>query len=133
MLPICSLKGSPREIGRQYGTSCQDKIHKNIDLYFRVFKHYANLDKSQAIQLAKLFVPVIQSFDGDLLEEMKGIAEGAKAAFEEILAINVRTELMYPDQLAQGRMYGFGRPSGSHRFGRHASRAELGLETPPPG
>ena len=100
MLPIYSLKGSPREIGRQYGTSCRDRIHKNIDLYFSLFRHYANLDRNQAIRLAKLFVPIIQSFDGDLIEEMKGIAEAAKVSFEEILAINVRTELMYPDQLA---------------------------------
>jgi isopenicillin-N N-acyltransferase-like protein len=100
MFPLYSLKGSPREIGRQYGASCPDRIHKNIDLYFRVFKHYANLDRSRAVRLAKSFIPVIQSFDNDLLEEMMGIAEGAGADFEEILAVNVRTELMYPDQLA---------------------------------
>ncbi len=99
MLPVYSLRGTPREIGRQYGSSCQDRIQNNIDFYFRVFQHYANLDRNQAVRLAKLFLPVIQSFDGDLLEEIKGIAEGAKVAFEEILAVNVRTELMYPDQL----------------------------------
>ena len=94
MFPLYSLKGSPREIGRQYGASCPERIHKNIALYFRVFKHYANLDRSRAVRLAKSFIPVIQSFDKDLLEEMMGIAEGAGADFEEILAINVRTELM---------------------------------------
>ncbi|MBP1716190.1 MAG: acyl-CoA--6-aminopenicillanic acid acyl-transferase, partial [Deltaproteobacteria bacterium] len=100
MLPLYSLKGSPREIGRQYGASCAEGIHKNIDLYFRVFKHYANLDRSRASRLARSFIPVIGAFDQDLLEEMKGIAEGAGADFDEILSINVRTELMYPDQLA---------------------------------
>ena len=100
MLPLYSLKGSPREIGRQHGASCPERVHKNIDLYFRVFKHYANLDRSRAIRLARSFIPVIEAFDQDLLEEMKGIAEGAGADFDEILSINVRTELMYPDQLA---------------------------------
>jgi isopenicillin-N N-acyltransferase like protein len=100
MFPLYSLKGSPREIGRQYGTFCQDRIRKNIDFYFRVFKHYANLERDQAVRLANLFIPVIQNFDGDLLEEMRGIAEGAQVKFEDILSINVRTELMYPDQLA---------------------------------
>jgi isopenicillin-N N-acyltransferase like protein len=100
MFPIYSLKGSPGEIGRQYGSFCRDRIQKNIDLYFRIFKHYANLEKDQAVRLAGLFIPVIQTFDRDLLEEMVGIGEGAKVKFEEILAINVRTELMYPDQLA---------------------------------
>jgi len=99
MFPVYSLKGSPREIGRQYGSSCQEQIHKNVDLYFRIFEHYAKLDRGRAIQLAKSFIPVIQAFDHDLLEEMHGIAEGAQLAFEEILALNTRTELMYPDHL----------------------------------
>ncbi|MBP1713930.1 MAG: acyl-CoA--6-aminopenicillanic acid acyl-transferase, partial [Deltaproteobacteria bacterium] len=100
MFPLYSLKGSPREIGRQYGVSCPEKIHKNIDLYFRIFKHYANLDRNRAIRLAQSFIPVIQAFENDLLEEMKGIAAGAGVQFEEVLSLNVRTELMYPDQLA---------------------------------
>jgi len=59
------------------------------------------LDRGRAVRLARSFIPVIQAFDNDLIEEMKGIAEGAGADFEEILSINVRTELMYPDQLAE--------------------------------
>ncbi|MGB9700563.1 MAG: C45 family autoproteolytic acyltransferase/hydrolase [Thermodesulfobacteriota bacterium] len=102
MLPIVSLKGTPKEIGSQYGSACREMIKKNIDLYFRLFKYYANLNYQQACQLAQSFIPVIQKFDPELIEEIEGIAAGAGVAKAEVLAINVRTELMYPDKLAPG-------------------------------
>lgn len=102
MLPVVSLKGTPREVGLQHGSLCQEMIRKNVQLYFRVFQHYAQLDRNQAIMLAKRFIPVIQAFDPAIFEEIKGIAEGARMELEEILALNVRTELMYPDKLATG-------------------------------
>jgi len=101
-LPIISTKGTPREVGFQHGRLCQAMIRNNVQLYFRVFQHYANLDRSQALRLAKQFIPAIQTFEPAILEEIKGIAEGAQMEVEEILALNVRTELMYPDRLATG-------------------------------
>lgn len=102
MLPVFSLKGTPGEVGFQHGTACRDMIHKNVHFYFRLFKHYAALDRAQAISLAGRFLPVIRDFDAALLEEMRGIAEGAGLEFEEILSINCRTELMYPAKSATG-------------------------------
>lgn len=99
MLPIISLKGTPKEIGFQYGSACREMIIKNIDLYFRLFEYYAHLNYQRSCQLAQRFIPVIQKFDPELLEEIEGIAAGARVNKEEILAINVRTELMYPDKL----------------------------------
>jgi isopenicillin-N N-acyltransferase-like protein len=77
-------------------------IRKNVDLYFRLFEHYARLDRSRAISLAKRYLPVIQGFDPAIVEEMRGIAEGSGFEFEEILALNARTELMFPESLAGG-------------------------------
>lgn len=102
MIPIISLKGSPKEIGFQHGSACKEMIRKNIDLYFKLFHYYANLDYNQARQLARRFIPIIQKFDPDLLEEIHGIASGAGVEEEEVLALNVRTELMYPDKLVSG-------------------------------
>jgi isopenicillin-N N-acyltransferase-like protein len=102
MLPIFSLKGNPKELGFQHGTRYREMVQKNVHLYFRLFKHYAGLDRHQAISLAGRFIPAILAFDPAILEEMKGISQGAGVEFEEILAINTRTELMYPEQLATG-------------------------------
>jgi isopenicillin-N N-acyltransferase-like protein len=102
MLPVISVKGKPGEVGFQYGKECREMIRKNVHLYFRLFQHYAQMDRNQAISLAQRFIPVIQAFDPAILEEIKGIAEGAHLEFEEILAINARTELMFPESLATG-------------------------------
>src|SRR5512137_2402164 len=102
MLPVVTVKGKPGEAGYQYGTKCREMIQKNVQLYFRLFQHYAQLDRVPAISLAKRFIPVIQAFDPAILEEIRGIAEGANLDFEELLAINTRTELMFPESLAPG-------------------------------
>jgi isopenicillin-N N-acyltransferase-like protein len=102
MLPIISLKGTPGKVGYRHGEECREMIRKNVHLYFRLFKHYARLDRDQAITLARRFIPVIQAFDPAILEEIRGIAEGARLEFEEILALNARTEIMYPESLATG-------------------------------
>jgi oligoribonuclease (3'-5' exoribonuclease) len=44
---------------------------KNVPL-ISAFKHYAQLDRSQAVLLARRFIPVIQAFDPAILEEIKG-------------------------------------------------------------
>ena len=102
MLPVISLKGTPGKVGYRYGEDCREMIRKNVHLYFRLFKHYAQLDRDQAISLVRRFIPVIQAFDPAILEEIRGIAEGARLEFEEILALNARTEVMYPESLATG-------------------------------
>ena len=102
MLPVVSVKGKPGEVGYQYGTQCREMIQKNVHLYFRLFQHYAQMDRTQAISLARRYIPVVQAFDPAILEEIRGIAEGARSEFEEILALNARTELMFPESLATG-------------------------------
>ncbi len=102
MVPVISLKGNSKEIGFQHGTQCREMIQKNIRLYLGLFRHYAKMERDSVLKTARRFVPVIQSFDPAILEEIRGIAEGARAEFEEILALNARTELMYPGNRAEG-------------------------------
>ena len=42
-------------------------------------------------------MPVIEQFDADLLEEIRGIAEASGNQLEEIVAINSRTEIMFKE------------------------------------
>jgi isopenicillin-N N-acyltransferase like protein len=101
MIPLFSLKGRPGEIGVQHGTQCREMIQKNINLYFRLFQHYANLNRDEVFKVVRRFIPVMETFDPEILEEVKGIAEGARAELEEIVALNARTELMYPGDRPQ--------------------------------
>jgi isopenicillin-N N-acyltransferase-like protein len=49
----------------------------------------------RARALAGEFFPRIEAFDAALADEIRGIAEGAAVALEEVVALNARTELMY--------------------------------------
>lgn len=93
--PHVKIAGGPRERGRAYGEQARDRIAVSIDVYREVFRAYAGWDWSQIRTEASRYVPPITAFDRRYAEEMRGIAEGAGTDFEDIVAINVRTEVMF--------------------------------------
>lgn len=94
MFPRIEIHGDPRTRGRMYGEQAADRIHHSIEAYARLFEHYAGWDWTTVTEHAEHFVAPIERFDGRYVEEMRGIAEGAAVPFEDIVAINVRTEIM---------------------------------------
>lgn len=53
------------------------------------------MDWTEVCKTATKFLPFLENFFDPLVEEMRGIAEGASVDFESILALNVRTEIAY--------------------------------------
>lgn len=72
-----------------------DRVARSIAAYRDVFAHYASWDWGQVREVAATFVDPIADYDPRYLEELKGIAEGAAADFLDVVAINVRTEIMF--------------------------------------
>lgn len=93
--PLISVHGPARERGIAYGQQTAHRIAKTLSAYRALFAWYAQIDWATATKYALRYEPFIRSFDSQLVEEMEGISEGAEVAFEDILAINVRTEIMY--------------------------------------
>lgn len=93
--PHIRVAGTPRERGRQYGEGARERVHRSVDLYRRVFAHYAGWDWGQVTAHAQAYRGPIEAVHPRYLEEMAGIADGAGLPFEDILAINVRTEVMF--------------------------------------
>ena len=94
MFPVVNVSGTARERGRQYGEWVRDRIHVSISSYAQVYQLYAGWDWATAKAEAQRFVSPIADFAPSCLEEMVGIADGAGVTFEDVLAINVRTEVM---------------------------------------
>jgi isopenicillin-N N-acyltransferase like protein len=94
-MPRLELRGSALERGRQYGEKARDRVRRSVDSYRRVFEHYAQWDWPTVVQQARRYVGAIEQFAPHALEEMKGIAEGAGLQFEDVLALNVRSEVMF--------------------------------------
>ena len=93
--PHVRVEGGPRERGRAYGEQSQERVRRSIDAYGEVFRHYAGWDWPQVTGEATRYREPIARFGKKYLEEIEGIAEGAGVGVEDVLAINVRTEVMF--------------------------------------
>ena len=92
--PMVEIAGPPAERGRQYGQAVPDRIALSIALYQGEMAR-RGIPLAQQRELARQFVPAVASYDTDYLDEMGGIAAGAKVPLEDIILINARTEMMY--------------------------------------
>jgi isopenicillin-N N-acyltransferase like protein len=93
--PTIRVEGTARERGLTYGRLARERVGLTLEAYSRLFTHYAGLDWNDVTDYARSYEPIVLDFDRSLIEEMHGIAEGAGVDFKDILAINVRTEVMY--------------------------------------
>jgi isopenicillin-N N-acyltransferase-like protein len=93
--PHVRVRGGAFARGVQYGQRAGERVRRSIQAYERLFGLWAGLEWTAVVELAARFVPAIEAYDGSYLEEMRGIARGAEVAFEDIVALNVRTEVMF--------------------------------------
>jgi isopenicillin-N N-acyltransferase-like protein len=96
MFPVITVTGGPYQRGQQYGSAARERVHRSIASYARTFEHFAGWDWARSTAEAKLFLPAISDFAPQYVEELTGLADGAGVSLEDVLAINVRTEVMYP-------------------------------------
>jgi isopenicillin-N N-acyltransferase-like protein len=104
--PTIVVAGDARERGRSYGRQTGDRIAIGIAGYERALSHYAGWGWGRVRQEALRFLAPIDARFPRYIEEMRGLAEGAEVEFEDILALNVRTEIMFAGQVraAEGKM-----------------------------
>jgi isopenicillin-N N-acyltransferase-like protein len=92
--PFIEVSGTPRNIGLQYGRKAAGRIHRSIDIYRRTFAA-KGVDWTLARAAAARFAARIEQAYPRIAAEMLGVAEGAEVPFEDIVAINARTELLH--------------------------------------
>jgi isopenicillin-N N-acyltransferase-like protein len=95
MYPRIQVEGGARERGRQYGEAARERIRLSIDGYREVFAHYTGWSWERVGQEAARFREPIEAYEPRYLEEIAGIAEGGGVDELDVLAINVRTEIMF--------------------------------------
>jgi isopenicillin-N N-acyltransferase-like protein len=107
--PHIRVAGGPVERGRQYGEQAKERVLRSVAAYAEVFEHYTGWDWATVRREAARFEAPIADFRPDYLAEMRGIAEGAGLDLLDVLAINVRTEVMFAAE-ARKATGGDGRP-----------------------
>jgi isopenicillin-N N-acyltransferase like protein len=92
--PFIEVSGSPRNVGLQYGRKAAGRVHRSIDIYRRAFAE-KGVDWTLARTASARFAARIERAYPRISEEMRALAEGAEVPFEDIVAINARTELLH--------------------------------------
>ncbi len=95
MFPVITVTGSPYTRGRQYGSQARDRVRGSIAAYAELFQDVAGWDWRRATAEGQRFLPAINDFAPEYVEELAGVADGAEVAREDVLAVNVRTEILY--------------------------------------
>jgi Acyl-coenzyme A:6-aminopenicillanic acid acyl-transferase. len=93
-LKVIECQGTDREIGQQYGEACREEFHRSVENIFAISQQ-RQIDKEQVIANVKKFLPLVEKFDPQVIEFMKGMSKGAGISFEEALMLRATLELMF--------------------------------------
>jgi len=88
--------------GQAYGEEARERIRAILTAYREIFHRITGEPWEETVERAKPLLTRAQAFAPDLVEEIRGIAEGADSAFEDIFLLNARSEILFnPQVLAQ--------------------------------
>ncbi|RFU27348.1 hypothetical protein B7463_g9006, partial [Scytalidium lignicola] len=82
-------------IGFQHGIQGAPLVISNRAFYKSFFSSKASMEWPAVQQTALKFLPILIRDWPHYVEEMQGVADGAKIPFEDVLAVNVRTEISF--------------------------------------
>ena len=89
--PMYRASGSHRDLGRQHGEQASSRIKAHVDYMASSGK----MSRDQLRTRALKFQPVFDQHCPHLLEEMRGLAEGAGVTLAEAMACNIRGEISH--------------------------------------
>lgn len=93
--PLITVGGSPHEQGLAHGRLLAPLIAQNLTLYFARFQGEAGLSREEALALARPYAQMLPNAHPAYHEGLEGIATGADLPLADIIALNVRYEILY--------------------------------------
>ncbi|MDT8306828.1 MAG: C45 family peptidase [Anaerolineae bacterium] len=94
-LPLLRVTGSSYEQGRAHGATLRDRVLHNLDVYFDRFWREGGVARDEVLRRAALYREAIAAQNPSYLEGMRGIAAGAAVYELDVVALNVRYEILY--------------------------------------
>lgn len=91
---LIEIRGeSPFDGGLQYGRKAEEKIRAGLEDYRRLFAETSPMSWDFIRKSAASYIPFMEDRFPDLIDEVKGIAEGAGVPLEDIMVLNCRYEI----------------------------------------
>lgn len=109
-LPLVDLEGDPKEQGLLHGRKAKDRVAHNVSLYLRHFRTWSGVSGRTLRERAASYARVIEEANPEYAAFMDGVAAGSGQDVVDIVAINVRYELLY-SEFARVGMEGKAAPS----------------------
>lgn len=100
--PLVEIAGDPRARGRAHGEGARERVRLSAEHYVAQLSRIG-LTRAEVAETALGFLPALDAFAPDLVEEMRGVAEGAGITLADVTLVNARTEVL---QIAQRRAGG---------------------------
>lgn len=100
--PFVDVSGTPYERGRQHGAAVPQRVKRSIELYGGQLGGLG-YDAAAKSALIAEFAKEIEAFGAHYIEEMRGIADGAGVALEDIVMVNARTEVIAKARLVKNK------------------------------
>jgi isopenicillin-N N-acyltransferase-like protein len=100
--PVIEVSGSPHEMGRQHGEKAKEHVRAMMEVCFggSTLRLIGGAPKDVIAHTERL-VRVAEQYAPDLMEECRGIAEGAGCDFREIFALQYFCDFGGVEQAAQ--------------------------------
>ncbi|MGW0735190.1 C45 family autoproteolytic acyltransferase/hydolase [Streptomyces sp. NPDC002851] len=99
-LPLIEISGPPHQRGRQYGEAVRPQLHAALAYYEDAFGQSSGLTWDQVTARAARWHEPVRSYAPELLDEIRGIADGAGVDLLDVLALNARGEVIYDRSFA---------------------------------
>jgi isopenicillin-N N-acyltransferase-like protein len=90
------------ERGVQHGRQAREQVGATLDTYRQIFRDFVRIDWDEARRIGRAYAEPIARYDADVAEEIRGVAEGAGLRHDEILALNVRSEIALSARFVDG-------------------------------
>jgi isopenicillin-N N-acyltransferase-like protein len=97
IINVLELSGNSFEIGYQYGSKCRSIINKLIKRHYEYYNDYVNISKERLISRIKEYIPYIEEYSTEIMEEILGISKGSNVKEEEIVMLIACLELLYSE------------------------------------
>lgn len=100
--PFVAVQGSPYDRGRQYGLTAESRIRKSVAFYAAQLERLG-LVGNRRQEIIAGSIEEIAKFEPTYIDEMRGIADGAGLALDDIVIVNARTEIVSAARRLAGR------------------------------
>ena len=118
------LEGSPREMGLQHGRLLRPVVQRLFEEYIRMIRWFRALSRAELLRRGRRLEPHIPA---PCLEEMRGLADGAAMAYDDILIAHTFLESVQAVQCSCFAAHGAATRGGELIFGRNLDFVSMGI------